>query len=225
MLSRLEQPFLWLAGASVAILSLFVIISAAQEVVLPAALLHSAEEVYTSSKPHLRCYQTANGCLDEETFSNMINSVFIPHVRKLRQDPIMKGKNPHAVLILNGSECVYHVPTLQALKKANIAVIVVPQYSSKLVFPLDISIFDDIRLMIPGEIRRMLDNEKKLKEKQGRDDTGNKKRDDDGDADADADADGDVDEDVDASAETSFLGLKDSEIQTDNFLNNDESKC
>ena len=46
----------------------------------------------------------------------------------------------------------------------------------------------------------------------------------DGDADADADADGDVDEDVDASAETSFLGLKDSEIQTDNFLNNDESK-
>ena len=45
------------------------------------------------------------------------------------------------------------------------------------------------------------------------------------DGDADADADGDVDEDVDASAETSFLGLKDSEIQTDNFLNNDESKC
>ena len=43
-------------------------------------------------------------------------------------------------------------------------------------------------------------------------------------SDADVDADGDVDEDVDASAETSFLGLKDSEIQTDNFLNNDESK-
>ena len=48
----------------------------------------------------------------------------------------------------------------------------------------------------------------------------------DGDADADGDGevDGDVDGDVDASAETSFLGLKDSEIQTDNFLNNDESK-
>ena len=48
----------------------------------------------------------------------------------------------------------------------------------------------------------------------------------DGDADADGDGevDGDVDGDVDSSAETSFLGLKDSEIQTDNFLNNDESK-
>ena len=43
------------------------------------------------------------------------------------------------------------------------------------------------------------------------------------DGDADADADGDVDEDVDASAETSFLGLKESEIQTDNFLNTYES--
>ena len=41
----------------------------------------------------------------------------------------------------------------------------------------------------------------------------------DGDADADADADGDAD----AGGETSFLGLKESEIQTDNFLNNDES--
>ena len=43
------------------------------------------------------------------------------------------------------------------------------------------------------------------------------------DGDADADADGDVDEDVDASAETSFLGLKESEIQIDNFLNTYES--
>ena len=41
----------------------------------------------------------------------------------------------------------------------------------------------------------------------------------DGDADADADADGDAD----AGGETSFLGLKESEIQTDNFLNNCES--
>ena len=43
----------------------------------------------------------------------------------------------------------------------------------------------------------------------------------DGDADADADADADVD--ADAGGETCFLGLKESEIQTDNFLNNDES--
>ena len=41
----------------------------------------------------------------------------------------------------------------------------------------------------------------------------------DGDADADADADGDAD----AGGETSFLGLKESEIQTDNFLNTYES--
>ena len=41
----------------------------------------------------------------------------------------------------------------------------------------------------------------------------------DGDADADADADGDED----AGGETSFLGLKESEIQTDNFLNTYES--
>ena len=39
----------------------------------------------------------------------------------------------------------------------------------------------------------------------------------DGDADADADADGD------AGGETSFLGLKESEIETDNFLNNCKS--
>ena len=39
----------------------------------------------------------------------------------------------------------------------------------------------------------------------------------DGDADADADADGD------AGGETSFLGLKESEIQTDNFLHSRES--
>ena len=41
----------------------------------------------------------------------------------------------------------------------------------------------------------------------------------DGDADADADADGDAD----AGGETSFLGLKESEIQTDTFLNTYES--
>ena len=45
----------------------------------------------------------------------------------------------------------------------------------------------------------------------------------DGDADADADADADVD--VDAGGETSFLGLKESEIETDNFLNNCKSSC
>ena len=44
------------------------------------------------------------------------------------------------------------------------------------------------------------------------------------DGDADADADGDADADMDADGETSFLGLRESEIQTDNFLNNDESK-
>ena len=43
----------------------------------------------------------------------------------------------------------------------------------------------------------------------------------DGDADAVADADADVD--VDAGGETSFLGLKESEIQTDNFLHSRES--
>jgi len=41
--------------------------------------------------------------------------------------------------------------------------------------------------------------------------------------DGDADADADVDADVDAGGKTSFLGLKESEIQTDNFLNNCES--
>jgi len=46
----------------------------------------------------------------------------------------------------------------------------------------------------------------------------------DGDADADADADGDADADMDADGETSFLGLRESEIHTDNFLNNDEYK-
>ena len=39
----------------------------------------------------------------------------------------------------------------------------------------------------------------------------------------DGDADADADVDADADGETSFLGLKESEIQTDNFLNNDES--
>ena len=41
--------------------------------------------------------------------------------------------------------------------------------------------------------------------------------------DGDADADADADVDADAGGETCFLGLKESEIQTDNFLNNDES--
>ena len=41
--------------------------------------------------------------------------------------------------------------------------------------------------------------------------------------DGDADADADVDADVDAGGKTSFLGLKESEIQTDNFLNTYES--
>ena len=40
------------------------------------------------------------------------------------------------------------------------------------------------------------------------------------DDDADADAGVDVDEDVDAGGETSFLGLKESEIQTDKILHN-----
>ena len=40
----------------------------------------------------------------------------------------------------------------------------------------------------------------------------------DGDADADAGVDADVD--ADADGETSFLGLKESEIQTDNILHN-----
>ena len=40
------------------------------------------------------------------------------------------------------------------------------------------------------------------------------------DGDADADADVHVDVDVDAGGETSFLGLKESEIQRDNILHN-----
>ena len=43
------------------------------------------------------------------------------------------------------------------------------------------------------------------------------------DGDADADAGADVDADADAGGETSFLGLKESEIETDNFLNNCKS--
>ena len=43
------------------------------------------------------------------------------------------------------------------------------------------------------------------------------------DGDADADAGADVDADADAGGETSFLGLKESEIQTDNFLHSRES--
>ena len=42
----------------------------------------------------------------------------------------------------------------------------------------------------------------------------------DGDADADADADVDADADADADGETSFLGLKESEIQTDSIVLN-----
>ena len=42
----------------------------------------------------------------------------------------------------------------------------------------------------------------------------------DGDGDADAVVDVDVDADADADGETSFLGLKESEIQTDNILHN-----
>ena len=42
----------------------------------------------------------------------------------------------------------------------------------------------------------------------------------DGDADADAGVDVDADADADADGETSFLGLKESEIQTDNILHN-----
>ena len=47
----------------------------------------------------------------------------------------------------------------------------------------------------------------------------------DGDADEDAgvDVDADADMDADAGGETSFLGLKESEIQTDNILHNGES--
>ena len=45
----------------------------------------------------------------------------------------------------------------------------------------------------------------------------------DGDADADAGVDVDADADADADGETSFLGLKESEIQTDNILHNGES--
>ena len=43
------------------------------------------------------------------------------------------------------------------------------------------------------------------------------------DGDADADAGADVDADADVGGETSFLGLKESEIETDNFLNNCKS--
>ena len=45
----------------------------------------------------------------------------------------------------------------------------------------------------------------------------------DGDADADADADVDADADADADGETSFLGLKESEIQTDSIVLNRKS--
>ena len=45
----------------------------------------------------------------------------------------------------------------------------------------------------------------------------------DGDADADAGVDVDADADADADGETSFLGLKESEIHTDNILHNGES--
>ena len=45
----------------------------------------------------------------------------------------------------------------------------------------------------------------------------------DGDADADAGADADADTDVDAGGETFFLGLKESEIQTNKNLHNGAS--
>ena len=45
----------------------------------------------------------------------------------------------------------------------------------------------------------------------------------DGDGDADAAVDVDADEDADARGETSFLGVTESEIQTDNIVHNRES--
>ena len=136
------------------VVSLFTIVSAAQELVQPVALLHGNGDEYKSSKPQIRCYQTSNGSLDETAFSNIMRTIFIPHVQRLREDQNLVKKR-RAVLVLSGSQAIYYLPALRTLKKSNITVVVIPEYSSQLVLPLELGIHQAIKNVIPFELRRL----------------------------------------------------------------------
>jgi len=120
-------------------MSLFLIVSAAGQVVKPYTLIHqAAREFSTVEQEAMTFYKNKSGYMDTATFFKIINEVFIPYVENVRQTKNLLGKR--AVLVVDGHVSRFHVPTAMALMKANIDLVVLPPHTSHVTQPLDLGL-------------------------------------------------------------------------------------
>jgi len=120
-------------------LSLFLIVSAAGEVMKPYVLLHGGPRNYvdTKGKPII-CFQTKKGYMEKEVFFEIMQKVFIPYVEKIRKENNLVGRR--AVLVLDGHPSRYSEKTAELLKAANIILLILPSHSSHVTQPLDLGL-------------------------------------------------------------------------------------
>ena len=124
--------------------SLFPIVSATGRMIDPVPVLHGPPDTFVHDEvcfDGLRLMRTKKGYMDKATFHQIMVEVFIPYVKKVRQELVEAGAarpNEHAVLIVDGHKSRYHAPTFIVLQEAGIFLIILPAHSSHITQPLDL---------------------------------------------------------------------------------------
>jgi len=125
--------------------SLFLITSAAGDMVRPIALLHGKPYKFVDPKlvdrrsrnPRVKCFFTGKGYMTKYFFYHIMRTIFVKQVIADRIKYNLPPDEP-AVLIVDGHSSRYYAPTLKLLKKNHIKLLVLPAHSSHLLQPLDL---------------------------------------------------------------------------------------
>ena len=149
-----EQPCIVMADRSGSHASLFIIISAAGELINPTCLLHGKPDHFDidpKNAPQIACYRTENGYMDRATFKKIMKEVFIRHVNIKRE--LFNCPTQRAVLIVDGHSSRYDDETFQMLRDENIDLLIIPAHSSHLTQPLDLGLNKHLKAFFNKRIR------------------------------------------------------------------------
>lgn len=94
--------------------------------------------------------QTASGWMDQTTFAEWFEKVFVPLVKECRDQEYRKSKNKKALtarhlLLYDGHTSHYNYQTLRCALDNNIDIIVSPSHMTHRVQPLDVSVFQHLK--------------------------------------------------------------------------------
>jgi len=136
-----EQPCCVVEDKSGTHVSLFIMVSAAGDIVYPTCILHGGPDKYLTEASacylnKVRCIRTPSGYMNKETFKNIIETRFIPYVNRVREG-LPANHNKRAVLVVDGHLSRHHPGTYQSLRDNNIDFVILLSHTSHITQPLD----------------------------------------------------------------------------------------